>query len=277
MADGFDWSSLATILGNVADAQGAAKKDQNSTALDQFRTELAGRIAEQNAASKRASDIRTAPGDRLAQGATGEFVSNFQPVKTTWGGAGTAPVTTGGIGVPGQYPNTKYLADSMQSDAVVRSQQGWNSPDIAPFLVAPDAPTMSKSSWLDSLLGIAGPASNLLGLLGGGKNGSTGNGSTSGKDAGSVAQGVGQNGNGVSFGPTAAPAGGAWGNGTGNSTYTNPWEVNPNNGVGNDPGPSSTLPSFTFDMSTGLYLGGDGQWYAPDANGNPPSGYGNSV
>lgn len=173
MADGFDWTALATVLGSQAQAQGDAKTAQNTTALDQFRAELAGRIAEQNAASKRAQDIRLAPTARLAQGATGDFVRNWQPVSVSWGGQGTRPVVSGGVNAMTPDATTQELALAMQNDARERMTRGWESPDIAPLMTLPDAPEMSKSTWMDSLLGGAGANAGIVGeiikLLGPGK------------------------------------------------------------------------------------------------------------
>jgi hypothetical protein len=150
-------SALGGLLGGAAKDRGEAKVQQNNTALDQFRTELAGRIAQTNASKNRADMVTSAPGARLGQSAMGNMVQNWTPVtKAPYVPGQQGNRITGGFNSLGFDPTTKQIAGNNQADALMRSNLGLNAPDISPEMTMPNAPTMSQGSWLDSLLGYGG-------------------------------------------------------------------------------------------------------------------------
>ena len=158
--------AIGSLFGGASKSSQEAKVAQNNTALDQFKTELAGRIAGANQANTRATSIRTAPGARLGQSAQGNLVQNWKPVQTAWSGkAGDIPQVSGGYKDLTFDPVTKQIANNNQADALMRSEVGYGAQDVAPFLQQPNAPTMSSSSWVDSLLGLGGLGGGIAGLF----------------------------------------------------------------------------------------------------------------
>ena len=186
-----DWGALATLLGGMASSRGTAKVQQNTTALDQFQSELAARIAQTNASKNRAATITSAPGARLAQSATGNMVQNWTPVtKAPYMPGQQGNRISGGFNSLGFDPTTKTIAGNNQADALKRSEMGWGAPDISPEMTMPNAPTMSSSSTLDKLIGYGGSLASLLSAFksGGGTGGvaGAGLGSTGGTGLGSL-------------------------------------------------------------------------------------------
>lgn len=149
-------AGLGSLFGGASAARSDAKKDQASTAQDQYRSELAAWTARQNAEANRANTIASRPGQRLAQGALGNMVESFTPPTVSWGGAGSIPKVSGGWGDLKFNDATKQNASLMQRDALMRQMQGQSAPDIASVNPMPSEPTMPSKSWLDTLLGVGG-------------------------------------------------------------------------------------------------------------------------
>lgn len=158
--------ALGGIFGGASKAKTEAKTNQNNTALDQFKTELAARIAGTNQQNTRAQSIRTAPAARLGQSATSNMVQNWTPVtKAPYVPGQQGNRISGGFSALGFDPTTKQIAGNNQADALARSQGGWGSADVAQPMTMPNAPTMSSNSWLDKLLGLGGLAGGVAGAV----------------------------------------------------------------------------------------------------------------
>ena len=159
-------TGIGGLLGGASKAKAEAKQNQNNTALEQFQQELAARIAQTNAAKNRADTVTSAPAARLGQSATGNMVQNWTPVtKTPYVPGQQGNRISGGFNALGFDPTTKQIAGNNQTDALMRSNLGLNAPDISPLMTMPNEPTMSKGSWLDSLLGYGGLLGSVAGAF----------------------------------------------------------------------------------------------------------------
>jgi hypothetical protein len=161
-------SGLGGLFGGASKSSADAKSAQATAAAQQANSELNAYTVQQQAKQQQAQDISQRPTDRLQQGALGDLVTGWTPQKTTWGGAGTIPQSTGGWGDFKLNDMTLQNADLMQRDALLRQMQGQGAADITSVGQVPDVTkNYPKESWLDKILGYGslglGAASTALG------------------------------------------------------------------------------------------------------------------
>jgi hypothetical protein len=169
-------SGLGSLFGGMASGKADAKQQQANTAQQQNSGELAAYTAAQAGAARRAEDVATRPGQRLAQGLQGNVVTGFQSPTVDWGGAGTIPKVSGGWQDLPFNDMSKMNATMMQRDALLRQMQGQGAADITPVAAPPDMSKNypdSKGSWLDTLLGLGGMAGGVADIYGQYKNTAT--------------------------------------------------------------------------------------------------------
>ena len=156
-------SGLGGLFGGMSSSRDEAKQAQADTALKQYQTEMMGWNAQQNARNTQADQMASRPTERFQQGALGNLATGWTPQKSTWGGAGTIPQRTGGWSDFKLNDMTLQNAELMQRDALLRQMQGGQASDISQIAPMPNAPTMPKKSWLDTLLGLGGLAGGVAG------------------------------------------------------------------------------------------------------------------
>lgn len=165
-----NWLGLLTglggLFGGMSSSRDEAKQAQADTALKQYQTEMMGWNAQQNARNTQADQMASRPTERLRQGALGNMVTGWTPSSVQWGGAGTIPKITGGFSDLKFNDMTKQSAELMQRDALLRQMQGGKASDISQIAPMPNAPTMPKKSWLDTLLGIGGLVGSVADVYG---------------------------------------------------------------------------------------------------------------
>lgn len=158
-------AGLGSLFGGMGAARDQSKQQQGNLALDQYKTELGGWQAQQQARNTQADQMAARPTQRLQQGALGNMIEGWTPSSVSWGGAGSIPKISGGFSDLKFNDMTQQQAQLMQRDALARQLAGGQASDISQIAPMPTAPTMPKKSWLDTVLGLGGLAGGVAGVL----------------------------------------------------------------------------------------------------------------